>query len=460
MSFDLRSSLRTGAWAPFLLLAAAPSCSNETDETTTQDLTPQYVACNAASQQFTQSFETLEQGVLSSMLALNNEDYDTYTTYWTSTFEQQLGACIQQAEELDAALTGLSGALGSQSSATQMPSTLLPRSEPIGTVRQPILPAIILGGLTIAGATLAIREFDKKMRSLITNSDKTTEESIELRTQKYIAAGNAKDEARKLATRDVASVATTEYGIPLVKEMATVIATKGFEEAAEAAVGVHPVGRGIVAVKDAWELGTALGTSGDCTPPETRSLDGYRPMDASMCRIFIGKTSNATFDPFPTGTWNVFATGEGWEPGAEEGVVVIEGQTTFIDGSGWKSLSSGQPAGPGECGAVTLEQVDVISINPIRETGTTSTDQVRVYADASCCWRASTNADWARIEIREGEQKGDLVCGNGRIHLIVPCNCSGQRTATVKVGDRTFQVEQAAAPDGPVGSHCHLGVCP
>ncbi|MDZ4063533.1 MAG: hypothetical protein U1E22_02595, partial [Coriobacteriia bacterium] len=348
----------------------------------------------------------------------------------------------------------------SQSTATRVPSTLLSRSEPIGTVRQPVLPAIILGGLAVSGALLALREIDEQLTTRRANAEKEKENAIEIRTQKLISEGQAPSDARKLAEAEVERVGVAHIGVPLAKDMATIIATKGVEEALEAAVGVHPVGRGVVAVKDAWELGTALGTSGDCTPPETRNLDGYRPMDASVCRIFIGKTSNATFDPFPTGTWNVFSTGEGWEPGAEEGVVVIEGQTTFIDGSGWKSLSSGQPAGPGECGAVTLEQVDVISINPIRETGTTSTDQVRVYADASCCWRASTNADWARIEIREGEQKGDLVCGNGRIHLIVPCNCSGQRTATVKVGDRTFQVEQAAAPDGPVGSHCHLGVCP
>ena len=277
----------------------------------------------------------------------------------------------------------------------------------------------------------------------------------------YLSMGKTKDEAKYRAEYDASNTATMHFAVPLVEDMAKIVATKALEEAAEAAVGVKPLGRGIVAVKDAWQLGTALATSGDCTPPETRDFEGYRPMDGSMCRVFIGKTSNATFDPFPTGTWNFFATGAGWEPGAVEGVVVIEGQTTFIDGSGWKSLSAGEPAGPGECGSVTLEEVDVISINPIRETGTTSTDQVRVYADASCCWRASTNADWATIEIREGETKGDLVCGNGKIHLIVPCNCSGQRTATVKVGDRTFQVEQAAAPtDGPLGSHCHLGVCP
>jgi hypothetical protein len=456
----LHFSLRTIAWAPFLLLAIAPSCSSEPDETTTQDLTPQYVACNEASQQFTQSFEALEQGVLSSILALNNEDYDTYTTYWTSTFEQQLGTCIQQAEELDGALAGLSGALESQSTTARVPSTLLPRSEPIGTVRQPVLPALILGGLAVSGALLALKEIDEQLTTRRANAEKEKENAIEIRTQKLINEGQAPSDARKLAEAEVERVGVAHIGIPLAKDMATIIATKGLEEAAEAAAGLHPVGKGTVAVMDAWKLGTALGTSGDCTPPETRDFEGYRPMDGSMCRIFIGKTSNATFDPFPTGTWNVLATGTGYELGAVEGVVVIEGQTTLIDGSGWKSLSADKPAGPGECGSVTLEEIDVSSINPIRETGTTSTDQVRVYADASCCWRASTNADWATIEIREGETKGDLVCGNGRIHLIVPCNCSGQRTATVKVGDRTFPIEQAAAPDGPLGSHCHLGVCP
>jgi hypothetical protein len=443
-----------------LLLATAPSCSSEPDETTTRDLTPQYVACNEASQQFTQSFETLEQGVLSSMLALNNEDYDSYTTFWTSTFEQQLGACIQQAEALDSALTGLSGALGSQSTAAGVPSTLLPSSEPIGTVRQPVLP-VILGGLAVGGAILALRELHQAVKSRIENTGQQKEEFIEARTRMYISSMKMdKDEAKARAEYDADKISTGHFGVPLAEDMAKIIATKALEEAAEAAVGVVPVGKGIVAVKNAWKLGTSLGTSGDCAPPETKDFDGYRPMAGSMCRIFIGKTSNATFDPFPTGTWNVLATGAGWELGAVEGVVVIEGQTTYIDGSGWKSLTTDKPAGPGECGAVTLEEVDVTSINPIRETGTTSTDQVRVYADASCCWRASTNADWATIEIREGERKGDLVCGNGRIHVIVPCNCSGQRTATVKVGDRTFPIEQAAAPDGPPGSHCHLGVCP
>ncbi len=212
--------------------------------------------------------------------------------------------------------------------------------------------------------------------------------------------------------------------------------------------------KGALAVKNAWETGELIGTSG-CAEP--RSYQGLVPMDLATCRIYVGQTTDGTLGDIPGGTWGIWAVSPGWEPMWVDEVSVAEGTSTQVDGSGWSKLPPPPGGESSDCVNVTVDAEDLVGINPVYGRGTDSGDQFRVYADPSCCWRATSNSSWLEINYSEGSVQGERVCGDGRVHLIGYCNCTdSNREAIVTVGAEQVTIEQWGQDqfDGACSTEC------